>query len=70
MKVLKTRLDRFYARLADGEALGEGEMEEGRRMEKLLRRWVRCVEEDAGREDEDKARFGEGRGKGWLGWLF
>lgn len=68
MKVLKTRLDRFYARLADGEALDEAEMEEGRSMEKLLRRWVRCVEEDTAREDVDKAR---GRQRsGWLAWIF
>lgn len=63
MKVLKARLDRFYARLADGEALGEAEMEEGRSMEALLGRWFRCVE-----EDEDKARSRERNG--WMAWLF
>lgn len=67
MKVLKARLDRFYARLGDGEVLGEAEMEERRSMEALLGRWFRCVEEDAVREDEDKARSRER--KGWLAWL-
>lgn len=67
MKVLKTRLDRFYARLGDGEVLGEAEMEEVRRMEVLLGRWFRCVEEDAVREDKDKARCREGNG--WMAWL-
>ena len=67
MKVMKTRLDRFYARLADGEVLDEAEMEEGRSMEALLRRWFRCVEEDAVREDEDKARCRQR--SGWIAWL-
>ena len=57
MKVLKTRLDRFYALLADGEVLDEAEMDEGRSMEALFRRWLKCVKEDAVREDEDKARL-------------
>ena len=65
---MKTRLDRFYARLADGEVLDEAEMEEGRSMEALLRRWCRCVQEDAAREDEDKARCRQR--SGWIAWLF
>lgn len=67
MKVLKTRMDRFYARLGDGEVPSEAEMEEGRSMEALLGRWFRCVEEDTVREDEDKARSRER--KGWLGYF-
>ena len=67
MKVLKARLDRFYARLGNGEVLGEAEMEEVRSMEALLGRWFRCVEEDAVREDEDKARSRERNG--WMAWL-
>lgn len=67
MKLLKARLNRFYARLGDGEVLGEAEMEEGRSMEVLLRRWSRCAQEDTVREDEDKARSREGNG--WMAWL-
>ena len=68
MQVLKTRLDRFHARLADGEVLDEAEMEEGRGMEALFRRWFKCVEENAVRKDEDNARYGQRNG--WLAWLF
>ncbi|MCJ1458197.1 hypothetical protein MMC28_008568 [Mycoblastus sanguinarius] len=67
MKVLKARLDHFSARRADGEVLGEAEVEEAGRMEALLGRWFRCVEEDAVREDGQKARSREGNG--WLAWL-
>lgn len=67
MKVLKTRLDRFDARLGSGEVLSEAEMEEVKIMEALLRRWFRCVEEDVAREDRDKARGRERNG--WMAWL-
>lgn len=67
MKLVKARLDLFYARLRDGEVLDEAEMDEQRRMEAMLARWFRCVEEDAVRMDKDKARCRNG--KGWIDWL-
>ena len=65
---MKQRLDRFYARIRDGEVLDDKEMEEGKRMEKLLGRWLICVEEDVAREEEDKKRCRHGGGL--LSWLF
>ena len=70
MKLVQTRLDRFHARLGDGEVLDEADVEEVKGMEAVLRRWFRCVEEDVAREDRDKARGRERRGRGgFIAWL-
>ena len=64
MTLVKATLDRFYTRLDRGDTLDDAEREEVRRMEALLKRWLRAVEEDRVREDRDKARCREG--KGWI----
>lgn len=67
MKVLMARLDRFYAKSKSGGVMGREEMEEGRRMERLFRRWLRSLEDNAVADDEGRSlvvTFEQ-----WPGWI-
>lgn len=47
MKVVMWRLSRFDAKVKSGEVMGREEMEEGKRMERLVRCWMCSLEDDA-----------------------
>lgn len=55
MKALMAPLDRFYAKSKSGEVMGREEMEEGKRMERLFRRWLRSLEDNAVADDEGRS---------------
>ena len=67
MKVLTACLARFYVKLDGGEIIKKEEMEEGKRMERLFRRWLRNLEVGALADDEGSSlvvKF-----ENWPGWI-
>ena len=53
MKALKARLERFHDKVDGGEVIGEEEMQEGKSMERLFRRWLRSLEDNAAADDDE-----------------
>lgn len=67
MKALMARLDRFYAKSRSGDVMGRDEIEEGKRMERLFRRWLRSLGDNAVGDDEGRSlvvTFEK-----WPGWI-
>ena len=67
MKALKARLERFHAKVDGGEVIGEEEMQEGKRMERLFRRWLRSLEDNAAADDEGTSAAV--KAEKWPGWF-
>ena len=67
MKALKARLDRFHAKTDSGEVIDGEETEEGKRMERLFRRWLRSLEDEAKADDERRSLVM--KAERWPGWF-
>ena len=67
MKVLKARLDRLHAKIDRGEVMGEEEMQDVKRMERLFWHWVRSLEIHAAADEEgSSAAVTNERWPGWF----
>ena len=67
MKVLKARLDRLHAKIDRGEVMGEEEMQDVKRIERLFWHWVRSLEIHAAADEEgSSAAVTNERWPGWF----